>query len=203
MTTINALKNLYVELGGNLEDVENITIIPEMINALSEIAGSTIELPAVSSTDNGDVLTVVSGKWAKAVLPSPEPELPEVTAADNGKVLAVVNGAWAESKESVLVYKATTTGDFSESGTATFDTEIGNIFGEILSQRKPAMLYVYNNTSDAAKVFYVNNINTLSIKFVCREIVAGTPTTLTEYSLTLSASTETTAAFTKTDYTLS
>lgn len=66
MTTIDALKNLYVELGGNLEDVENINVIPKMIDALSEIAGSTIELPGVTAEDNGDVLTVVDGKWAKA-----------------------------------------------------------------------------------------------------------------------------------------
>lgn len=203
MTTIKALQELYVELGGDFDDVKNVTIIPDMIQKLAEIAGSTIELPAVSSTDNGDVLTVVSGKWAKAVLPSPEPELPEVTAADNGKVLSVVNGAWAGAKESVLVYKATTTGDFSASGTATFDREIGVIFADILGARKPAIIYLYNSTTDAAKVFYVNDINISLIKFVCREIVAGTPTTITEYSISLSASSETTAAFTKTDYTLS
>ena len=203
MTTIKALQELYVELGGDLDDVKNVTIIPDMIQKLAEVAGSTIELPAVSSTDNGDVLTVVSGKWAKAVLPSPEPELPEVTAADNGKVLSVVNGAWAGAKEAVLVYKATTTDNFSTSGTATFDTEVGNIFGEILSLKKPAMIYLYNSTTDAAKVFYVNNITISSIKFTCREITPGTPVTLTEYSISLSASTETTAAFTKTDYTLS
>lgn len=66
MTTIDALKNLYVELGGNLENVENINVIPKMIDALSEIAGSTIELPGVTAEDNGDVLTVVEGEWAKA-----------------------------------------------------------------------------------------------------------------------------------------
>ena len=66
MTTINALKNLYVELGGNINDVENITIIPEMIDALSAIAGSTIELPGVTTEDNGKVLKVVDGEWEKA-----------------------------------------------------------------------------------------------------------------------------------------
>lgn len=63
MTTIDALKNLYVELGGNLKDVENINVIPKMIDALSEIAGSTIDLPAVTSDNNGEVLTVVDGNW--------------------------------------------------------------------------------------------------------------------------------------------
>jgi len=95
MTTINALKKLYVELGGNIKDVENITIIPEMIDALSEIAGSTIELPGVTSEDNGDILTVVEGKWAKAEAPE---ELPAVTTADYGDALIVDSeGKWAKS----------------------------------------------------------------------------------------------------------
>lgn len=32
---ISALQNLYVAMGGNIEDVENITIIPDMINAVA------------------------------------------------------------------------------------------------------------------------------------------------------------------------
>ena len=102
MTTINALKKLYVELGGNIKDVENITIIPEMIDALSEIAGSTIELPGVTSEDNGDVLTVVDGKWAKAEAGG----VPAVTSEDNGDVLTVVEGEWAKAtipKQSVVL----------------------------------------------------------------------------------------------------
>lgn len=95
MTTVKALKNLYVELGGNLSDVENLVTIPDMLNALAEVAGSTIELPAVSSTDNGDVLTVVEGKWAKAEAPE---ELPAVTTSDEGNALIVDSeGKWAKS----------------------------------------------------------------------------------------------------------
>lgn len=52
------------------------------------------DLPAVTAADNGDVLTVVSGEWAKADAPS---GLPEVTAADNGDVLTVVSGEWAKA----------------------------------------------------------------------------------------------------------
>lgn len=34
--TITALQNLYVALGGTLADVSDITIIPDMINAIAE-----------------------------------------------------------------------------------------------------------------------------------------------------------------------
>lgn len=40
-TTVNALKGLYVVLGGNAEDVENITLIPDMITAFENIDGLT------------------------------------------------------------------------------------------------------------------------------------------------------------------
>ena len=52
-------------------------------------------LPAVTSDDNSKVLTVVEGVWTKANLPAETVELPAVTADDNGKVLTVVEGAWA------------------------------------------------------------------------------------------------------------
>lgn len=79
------------------------------------------ELPAVTTTDNNKALIVVSGKWAKAEIPTeipahtatdagkvvsidasgdvvltvPAAELPEVTAADKGKALLVDDaGEW-------------------------------------------------------------------------------------------------------------
>lgn len=69
--TVDALKNVYVSLGGDIADVEEITLIPDMINAIATVAaGATAsELPSVKSADNGKVLTVVSGKWAAAALP--------------------------------------------------------------------------------------------------------------------------------------
>lgn len=93
-TTVEELKELYASMGGTAQDVAGVSTIPDMLAALAEIAGTTIELPAVSSSDNGDVLTVVSGKWAKADLPT---ELPAVTADDDGDVLTVVEGAWSKA----------------------------------------------------------------------------------------------------------
>lgn len=92
--TLDALRNLYVALGGDSDDVTNLVITPDLINAVAALitAGLTDAMPAVTASDNGKVLTVVSGEWEAAAIPA---QLPTVSADDNGKVLTVVNGAWA------------------------------------------------------------------------------------------------------------
>lgn len=65
-TTVDALKKLYVALGGSAASVKNITLIPDMINAITTVAPAAIAavLPAVTAANNGAVLKVSSGKWA-------------------------------------------------------------------------------------------------------------------------------------------
>lgn len=97
--TITALKALYVALGGDADNVANVSLIPDMIKAIATVAaGAGVELPAVTAEDNGSVLTVVNGKWAKAAAPK---ELPAVTSTENGKVLKVVDGAWAVGTDEI------------------------------------------------------------------------------------------------------
>ena len=66
MTILDALKGLYAKLGGK-KSPDNIQTIGE---ALEDITGVAVNgsdaLPAVTAEDNGDVLTVVEGAWAKA-----------------------------------------------------------------------------------------------------------------------------------------
>ena len=65
MGNVEALKALYVALGGAAEDVENLTLNAEVIAAIATLAGATGgQLPAVTDADDGKVLTVVDGKWA-------------------------------------------------------------------------------------------------------------------------------------------
>lgn len=92
MTKVEELKKMYENMGGDPEAVADKTLITEMLDAMSELELS--ELPDVTADDNGDVLTVVEGAWAKAVAPT---ALPDVTADDNGDVLTVVEGAWAKA----------------------------------------------------------------------------------------------------------
>ena len=71
MTNVEALKEVYVALGGSAEDF-TATTNDETIHLISTVVASAIAgaLPTVSSSDNGKVLTVVAGKWDKADLPS-------------------------------------------------------------------------------------------------------------------------------------
>ena len=70
-TTVEALKALYVALGGTAADVADIVLIPDMIEAIATVAatvaaGAAAELPEVAAKDNGKVLKVVDGEWAVA-----------------------------------------------------------------------------------------------------------------------------------------
>ena len=72
-TTVEALKGLYVALGGQLTDtynsiaggiaVSNYSLTPDCIKAITQVVTGA-ELPAVTAEDNGKVLKVVDGEWA-------------------------------------------------------------------------------------------------------------------------------------------
>ena len=66
MNNVDALKSLYVALGGDADDVAALATNPELIYAIATLieSGATKELPAVTTDDNGKVLKVESGKWA-------------------------------------------------------------------------------------------------------------------------------------------
>lgn len=67
-TNVLALKNLYAALGGDLATVTGINTNAGMINALAALisGGGASTLPAVTSEDNGKILTVVDGSWEVA-----------------------------------------------------------------------------------------------------------------------------------------
>lgn len=71
MTNVEALKEVYVALGGSADDFNAITN-DQAIHLIATVVAAAIapELPAVKAANNGQVLTVVSGKWAAANLPS-------------------------------------------------------------------------------------------------------------------------------------
>lgn len=71
MTNLAALKSLYVAFGGNSATVANMKTSADVISALALIVPTAIapELPKVTSTNNGQVLTVDGGKWKAKALP--------------------------------------------------------------------------------------------------------------------------------------
>lgn len=91
LTNVDALKGLFVALGGELSEVANLTTTPEILSKISVVAGAgASELPVVKKADAGKVLTVNgNGKWSAGGA-----TLPAVSATDNGKVLLVSDGEW-------------------------------------------------------------------------------------------------------------
>ena len=53
--------------------------------------GIPVELPTVTSSNNGQILKVDNGAWTVGVAPT---GVPDVTTSDNGRILQVSNGAW-------------------------------------------------------------------------------------------------------------
>ena len=68
--TLDALRDLFVALGGDADDVANLVIIPDLINDIATQAATALatagasELPEVDAEDNGKVLKVADGKWS-------------------------------------------------------------------------------------------------------------------------------------------
>ena len=116
INTIEALQGLYVALGGELADVANITLIPDMLTKISEVAqAAASELPVVKKTDEGKVLTVDNkGKWVAADAPEGLP-----TPDYNNSLLRSNDGEWEESSLENVINDITYNNDgflFMESG---------------------------------------------------------------------------------------
>ena len=57
-TTVEALQDLYVAKGGTLSDVENITTIPDMIEALSTLSEG--ESQPVTSDEINEIINGIN-----------------------------------------------------------------------------------------------------------------------------------------------
>lgn len=71
MANVEALKALYVALGGDADDVADANTNAELIAALAGVLpDSDTYLPDPSKLTDGDMLKVSSGKWV-AYTPAP------------------------------------------------------------------------------------------------------------------------------------
>ena len=70
ITTVQALRTVYVALGGTGTDIPDNMEIPAaiaktaIVAAAVKAAADAKELPAVTTANNGAVLKVIEGKWA-------------------------------------------------------------------------------------------------------------------------------------------
>ena len=55
-TTIESLQAVYVSIGGNLSDVENINTIPDMLDAIAILKDSSIEASVPITSDDIDAI---------------------------------------------------------------------------------------------------------------------------------------------------
>lgn len=65
MLNVDALKQVYVALGGDADDVAGISQNDEMISAIATVIPTALAsvLPEVTAANNGAVLKVADGKW--------------------------------------------------------------------------------------------------------------------------------------------
>lgn len=70
MGNVEALKALYVAMGGDEDDVKDLVLNAEIIEALANVASDIVGglLPEVTDADDGKVLVVVDGKWTAATV---------------------------------------------------------------------------------------------------------------------------------------
>ena len=95
--TINqALKDLYLSLGGDPSALEDNSTVSDYIADLENGLKGLAELPAPSSTNSGKIAKVVSDGEGGYIWSAEDEtkELPTVSASDNGKIFAVVDGAF-------------------------------------------------------------------------------------------------------------
>ncbi len=100
MTKVDALKDLYVKLGGNASDVASVDNIADMIDKVKNIAENGGELPDGGS--NGQVLTKKTGGVEWKDVPS---ELPSGGTAGNVLKKTATGTEWGDEAGGGKIYR--------------------------------------------------------------------------------------------------
>ena len=75
--------------------------------------GIPLEIPAVTASNNGEILKVENGAWTVGEAPT---GVPDVTASDNGRILQVSNGVWTAQDALPTTMVGASENDDGESG---------------------------------------------------------------------------------------
>ena len=155
-TTVETLKDLYVKIGGSLNDkhssvipgrkVSDYETISDMVSALSQIAqADEPELPEVSAQDNGKVLSVVEGEWDKADADYLTKDIP----------ISQDDGVYFREDDTALISVESTEFDSSrKQGSIVIDTEQGSYNNKRTSLEAGHASFSINpaNTDDAVVI---------------------------------------------------
>ena len=146
---------IYIAVGGTIDMTspanKGVTFTDEELKALGgdfnfvpiREAGAS-DLPEVDNSDNGDVLAVVDGAWAKSAPPS---GLPTCTSEDVGKVLTVVRDA-EHSISQVVIPEQTLTLVAGVVNVALFDEDSGVDFEFFESAEVGDTCFISLNNAD-------------------------------------------------------
>lgn len=94
VNAITRLQKYLAAVAGDATAPDPVTDLEKLLYNIAQAVASASEsdLPSVSAADNGGLLGVSAGKWAKVAAPT---GVPAFSASENGKVLGVVDGALA------------------------------------------------------------------------------------------------------------
>lgn len=120
-----------ITMAVNTETINIDTVEKAVWDKMVEAGENFVEIPAVTSTDNGKLLGVSSGKWQK--VDPPAAELPSVTAADNGDLLGVIEGAWGKvsAPSNIFVAMATLSQNESEKTVVTLNKTAAELYAAV------------------------------------------------------------------------
>lgn len=147
MTNVEALKEVFIALGGNAEDFTATT----NDEAIALIATVATVLPTVTSSDNGKVLAVVDGQWDKTEL-------------SGGVLLVHGTGSfadgWTMDKTPAEIQSAYNAGAF-----------ISFVLEGIDQHVIPTSIMFYSGTSGTANGYEITNYRFTNINVSDKEMV--------------------------------
>ena len=105
MSVVDEINKDLEKLGGDTSGQTIEEAMDKFGDEIVEKIGEATELPEVSSDDNGSILKVVDGAWAKG---EEIKELPEVTSEDEYDILTVNSeGEWEKAANPVQYFWVT------------------------------------------------------------------------------------------------
>lgn len=143
MTIVEALKSLYVALGGNADDVSNLTLNADVIEAIASIATAGTELPDITNRENYKLMVRGDGSgivWnankysidASNVNATNKTATANRTAADILKAIQAGMEVLLNIKIGLATYNAKCIGSYNEGAGTYFMFETYNIGGKII-----------------------------------------------------------------------